>query len=136
MVISICNSLQFSQSCQNGAKYCKLLQTIARSQQVILIHKTKKIYLISIKLVLKQPQLDSLLNYLTTLISNSWALSIRLDALRCLSYVVFESGPLCTAKVCNDLSPFHVLQILAPSSTRSPTTYVCSTGEQGSEYNR
>eukprot|EP00026_Physarum_polycephalum_P001431 Phypoly_transcript_01432.p1 GENE.Phypoly_transcript_01432~~Phypoly_transcript_01432.p1 ORF type:complete len:1125 (+),score=151.07 Phypoly_transcript_01432:404-3376(+) len=33
-----------------------------------------------------------------TLISSAWSLSIRLDALRCLSYVVFESGPLCVTK--------------------------------------
>ena len=34
MVVSICNSLLLSQSFQNGAKYCKFLQTISRSQQV------------------------------------------------------------------------------------------------------
>lgn len=34
MVVSICNSLQYIQSLQNAAKFCKLLQILSRTQQV------------------------------------------------------------------------------------------------------
>lgn len=66
-------------------------------------------------MLMKQPQLDVLLNFLIMLSSSAWASSIKLDVLRCLSYVVFECGPLCVTKVCNSSSPLLIYFILSLS---------------------